>query len=163
MAIRLPHKVLALVAAGATSAAIATAFVGEKEGLELAAYQDGARVWTICRGHTETARPGMTATHDQCERLFATDLGRRLAEIDRAVTVPMSEPRRAAVASFAFNVGMGNFRGSTFLRRLNAGDPAACDEILRWIHVGGRDCRDPAAKCRGIVIRREQEAALCRL
>jgi len=161
---RLPAKVLALIAAGAGSAAIAAAFIGDKEGLALAAYQDGARVWTICRGHTEGVRPGQTATPAECERLFASDLGQALAEIDRIVTVPMSEPRRAAIASFcAYNLGLAKCARSTFIRRLNAGDPTACDEIERWVYVGGQDCRDPAANCRGIVTRRQQEAALCRL
>lgn len=76
----------------------------------------------------------------------------------------MSPPRRAAVASFCgYNLGLAKCAKSTFIRRLNAGDPDACDEILRWVYVGGKDCRDPASNCRGIVIRREEEAALCRL
>jgi len=161
---RLPAKVLALIAAGASSVAIAAAFVGEKEGTALTAYQDGARVWTICTGHTAGVRPGQTATPEECARLFASDLGQVLTEIDRIVSVPMSEPRRAAVASFCgYNLGLTKCARSTFIRRLNAGDPNACDEIERWVYVGGKDCRDPASNCRGIVIRRQQEAELCRL
>lgn len=159
----LSRKVLALVVAGASSATIATTFVGEKEGLELAAYQDGAKVWTICRGHTATAKPGMTATPEHCDRLFASDLGRFLALADKLVTVPMSPARHAAVADFCYNVGEGNCTRSTFIRKLNANDPTACDEPLRWMYVAGRDCRDPANDCPGIVTRRQQEAALCRL
>ncbi len=160
----LSGRVMALVAAGASAAVIATTFIGEKEGESLSAYQDGAKVWTICRGHTATARPGMRAMPEMCDRLFASDVGTALSETDRIVTVPMSEPRRAAVASFCgFNLGLAKCTGSTFIRRLNADDPEACDEILRWVYVGGKDCRDPASNCRGIVIRREQEAALCRL
>lgn len=161
---RLSRAVLALVLSGAGATAIASQFVGEKEGMALAAYQDGARVWTICKGHTATARPGMVATPQQCERLFASDLGQAMAEIDRIVSVPMSDPRRAAVASFCgYNLGLAKCARSTFIRRLNAGDPAACDEIIRWVYVGGKDCRDPANKCGGIVTRRQEEAALCRL
>lgn len=160
----LSKAVLALVAAGAGAAAIAAQFVGEKEGLALAAYQDGASVWTICRGHTATARPGMTATPAECDRLFASDLGKAMEEVDRLVTVPMSEPQRAAVVSFcAYNLGLPKCAKSTFLRKLNAGDrDGACAEILRWVYVGGKDCRLPSSNCRGIVARREQEAQLCR-
>jgi lysozyme len=160
---RLSKSVLALVAAGAGAAVIATQFVGEKEGLSLAAYQDGARVWTICRGHTEGVTPDRTATVDECDRLFAGELGKRLAAVDTMVTVPISEPRRAALASLCYNVGLEACRGSTLMRRINAGDPAACDEILRWTWVGGKDCREPENDCRGIVVRREQERALCLL
>lgn len=159
----LSSKVLALVVAGAGSAAIATTFVGEREGRSLTAYQDIAKVWTICDGHTKGVLAGQTATPEQCDSMRATDVGEFMAQVDRIVRVPMSEARRAAVTSFAYNVGLANLRGSTFLRRLNAGDPNACDDILKWVYVGGKDCRDPANTCRGIVTRREQEAALCRL
>lgn len=159
----LSTKVLALIVAGAGSAAIATTFVGEKEGRSLTAYQDIAQVWTICDGHTRDVRPGQTATPDECDRMRASDVGEFMAQVDRVVTVPMSDARRAAVTSFAYNVGLANLRGSTFLRRLNAGDHNACDEILKWVYVGNKDCRDPRNNCPGIVARREQEAALCRL
>ncbi len=159
----LSNKMLALIAAGATAGTIATTFVGEKEGRSLTAYQDIAKVWTICDGHTKGVTPGMVATPEECDRMRASDVGQFMAEVDRVVHLPMSEPRRAAVTSFAYNVGMANLRGSTFLRRLNTGDPGACGEILRWVYVGGKDCRDPRNNCAGIVARREQEAALCRL
>lgn len=159
----LSNKVLALIVAGAGSAAIATTFVGEKEGRSLTAYQDIAKVWTICDGHTKGVKPGQTATPEECDRIRASDVGEFMAQVDRMVTVPMSEPRRAAVTSFAYNVGLANLKSSTFLKRLNAGDPAACGEILRWVYVGKKDCRDPRNNCAGIAARREQEAALCRL
>ncbi|HVI51499.1 MAG TPA: lysozyme [Candidatus Sulfotelmatobacter sp.] len=161
---RLSKAVVALVLSGAGATAIATQFVGEKEGLALTAYQDGAAVWTICRGHTAGVRPGMTATKDQCDRLTASDLGQSFDEIDRLVTVPMSEPQRAAVVSFcAYNLGLDKCARSTFIRKLNARDYAgACAEIPKWVYVGGKDCRDPDNNCRGIVERRQQEAELCR-
>lgn len=161
---RLPRSVVAMVAAGAGATAIATTFIGDKEGMELVAYQDGAKVWTICRGHTDGVKPGQTATKDQCDRWFTSEVGESLELVDRIVTVPMSPARHAAVASFcAYNIGIGKCASSTFIKRLNAGDPQACDEIPKWVYVGGKDCRDPANNCRGIVTRRQQEAELCRL
>lgn len=160
---RLSKAVMALVAAGATAGAIATAFIGEKEGRSLTAYQDGARVWTICDGYTRGVTPGMAATDDECDRLRDSEIGRSFAEVDSVVVVPMSAARRAAIASFVYNLGLPALARSTLLKKLNAGDPGACDEILRWVYVGGKDCRDPANNCQGIVTRRQQEAALCRL
>lgn len=161
---RLSKAVLALVVAGAGAGAIAQQLIGEREGLALTAYQDGARVWTICRGHTEGVRPGLTATREECDRLFASDLGRFIDQVDGLVKVPLPDIRRAAVVSFCFNVGTGACARSTFLRKLNDGHgAAACDEIPKWIHVAGKDCRDPASHCRGIVTRRTEEAELCRM
>lgn len=161
---RLSKPVLALIAAGVGAAGIATQFLGEKEGLALSAYRDGASVWTICRGHTSTVKPGQIVSKAECERLFASDLGKAFDDIDKIVTVPMSEPQRAAVVSFCgYNLGLSKCAKSTFIKKLNAGDPTACDEILRWVFVGGQDCRDPKSNCRGIVIRREQERELCLL
>jgi lysozyme len=38
-----------------------------------------------------------------------------------------------ALVSFVFNIGIGAFKGSTLLRKLNAGDYASASiEILRW-------------------------------
>lgn len=164
MTTRLPPKIIALVAAGAGAATIATTLIPAEEGRALVAYQDGARVWTICDGHTKGVTPGQTATDAECDAMRASDVGRALAETGRIVHVPMSEARRAAVASFCgYNLGLAKCAQSTFIRRLNAGDPGACDEILRWVFVGGKDCRDPASNCRGIVARREREAELCRM
>jgi len=164
IAARLSKAVLALVAAGATSAAIATQFLGEKEGFALSAYQDGASVWTICRGHTGNVRAGQTATPANCADFLASDMAEAFAALDSMVSVPLSEPAHAALASWIFNIGAPAARKSTLIRKLNAGDRAgACAELLRWVYSGGKDCRDPANNCRGIVVRREQEYALCLL
>ncbi|SBW13049.1 Lysozyme [uncultured Alphaproteobacteria bacterium] len=160
---RLPKSILSLVTAGATAVVIATAFVGEKEGLTLESFQDGAGVWTICNGITEGVKPGQTATEAECARLFASEIGKRLAAVDEMVTAPMSPARHAAITSLCYNIGLSACRRSTLIRKLNAGDPNACDEILRWHYSGGQDCTDPKSNCRGIPPRREQERELCLL
>jgi lysozyme len=163
-AARLSKAVLALIAAGATSTAIATQFLGEKEGVALTAYQDGASVWTICHGHTQGVRPGQTATPANCADFLASDMGGAFDALDRMVEVPLSKPARAGLASWVFNVGEEAARTSTLIRKLNAGNRAsACDELRRWVYSGGKDCRDPANNCSGIPRRREQERALCLL
>ena len=62
--------------------------------------------------------------------------------------------RIAALADFAFNLGLGALRSSTLLRRARAGlweDVPA--ELRRWVRGGGRVLP-------GLVARREAEAAL---
>lgn len=64
-------------------------------------------------------------------------------------------PRRlAAIISFAYNCGLGNYRISTFRKRVNAKDwNDACVEILKWNKASGRVLR-------GLTLRREAEGRL---
>ena len=162
---KLSAAVIALVLGGASATAILGQFSSEKEGYTLKAYQDGANTWTICRGHTKGVHRGETATPQQCEAFFRSDIGVAFSDIDALVTVPMDGPERAAVTDFCgFNIGATKCAQSTFLRYLNAGQRVrACDEIMKWVYVGGKDCRMAASNCAGIVVRREQERELCLL
>ena len=61
-----------------------------------------------------------------------------------------------AMVSLAYNIGLGNFRRSTLLRKHNAGDHAgAAREFIRWNRAAGRVMR-------GLTRRRKAEAALYR-
>ncbi|MFY8095425.1 MAG: lysozyme [Niveispirillum sp.] len=49
------------------------------------------------------------------------------------IKVPVTANQIGACVSFAYNVGVPAFAGSTLLRRMNAGDYAgAADQFLRW-------------------------------
>jgi len=162
----LSRKVLALVAAGASAVAIATQFLSEKEGADrLVAYQDDNGVWTACMGITRGVKATSRFTPQQCKAMDAAAVNEAADEVKRIVTVPLTEPERAAVISFcAYNIGQGKCSTSTFLKELNAGDrKAACAQINRWIYDGGRDCRIRSNDCYGQVIRRQQETALCQM
>lgn len=164
---RLSPRVAALVAAGASAAAIMGAFLDEKEGSALRSYQDGVKVWTVCRGITRVngtpVKPGMTFSTKECEEFDKTELFKSLDELDNMVKVPLSQPARAGISSFCtYNIGATKCAKSTFLRKLNAGDRVgACNEIPKWIFDGGKDCRIRSNNCFGQVERREQEKELC--
>lgn len=139
----------------ASAAVIATALVGHFEGRNLVAYLDPVSIPTICYGHTEGVRMGQVLTAKQCDDLLAADLGKALLVVNKAVKVPMPETRRAAMASFVFNVGEGNFLKSTMLKKLNAGDVlGACNELTKWNKAKG-------VILRGLTKRREAERKLC--
>jgi lysozyme len=160
----LSKKVLALIASGASAIAIATQFLHEKEGADrLVPYRDAGGVWTACMGVTHNVKPADRYTPEQCAQMDAAAIQQAASEVQRMVTVPMSEPERAAVISFcAYNIGPGKCSQSTFLRELNAGNrAAACAQIQRWIMDGDRDCRVRSNNCYGQVIRRQQERELC--
>lgn len=166
MATSLSKKVLALIAAGASAVTIATQFLHEKEGSDrLQAYQDAGGVWTACMGVTKNVHKGDVFTPDQCAKMDVEAVNEAAAEVKKMVTVPLTEPERAAVISFcAYNIGPGKCGNSTFLRQLNAGNRvAACAQINRWIFDGDRDCRIRHNNCYGQVIRRQQETELCRM
>ncbi|GHU05690.1 lysozyme [Alphaproteobacteria bacterium] len=154
-------KLKALVAAGASAAAIAAFFVPEWEGYSPKAYRDSAKIWTICTGHTGGVRPGQVATTEECQAFLQSDMGTAFKALDRRVFVKISEPTRAALASFVYNVGEGAFATSGVLRKLNGGDiRGACDELVKWVYVtvGGQKVR-----LRGLENRREAERELCLL
>ena len=146
------------IAGGALS--LAAGVVQHYEGTSLESYADPVSIPTICTGHTgPTVKLHQTKTQQECDELLAGDLGRAFDAINRYVDDGINEnmppARRAALASFIFNVGPGAFRDSTLLKRLNAGKPrAACNELMRWVYAGGR-------KLAGLVNRRTTERELC--
>lgn len=162
---KLSAKVLALIAAGASALVIGNQFLDEKEGNRLTAYRDGAGIWTICRGVTKGVYPGMKLTDAECDRLNQDALKAADADLTRlAPNVKLTPAQRAGIISFCtYNLGATRCKDTTFLKLLNQGNtPAACQQILRWIYDGGRDCRVDKS-CRGQVIRRDQENELCNI
>ncbi|WP_052052443.1 lysozyme [Halomonas salina] len=140
---------------GASALALAVGTVSHFEGKRNDAYVDPVGVVTICYGHTATARIGQTHSDEECERLLAGDLGDAFDAVDTRVRVDLPPTRRAALASFVYNVGSGAFGRSTLLRKLNAGDTvAACNELDRWVYAGGNELP-------GLVRRRDVERWLC--
>ena len=143
------------LAAGAAAIAIAAPFVAYFEGYRPVAYLDPVAIPTICYGHTAGVQLGQTKTKAECDELLRADLGQALVHVNRLATVPMPDSRRAALASFVYNVGPTAFAGSTLLRKLNAGDAVgACNELPRWVMAKGKVLP-------GLVKRRQAERELC--
>lgn len=105
----------------------------EREGVRLKAYKDSVGVWTIGWGHTAGVKPGDQISRATAEAYLAADIDSHAAPILAAVTVPLTQNEADALVSIAFNIGIGGFKKSTFLRLLNAGNKAGCAEaILKW-------------------------------
>lgn len=125
-----------------------------------AAYPDpgsGAEPWTIGWGSTGSdVRPGTVWSQEAA----ATRLAHEVSTFAKAVATMsprlLREPDRryAAIISFAYNCGTGNYRISTLKKRVDAGDWAgAREEIVRWNKASGRVMA-------GLTRRRKAEAAL---
>ncbi|EFT1359303.1 lysozyme [Salmonella enterica] len=152
-------KIKMLLAGGASAVAIAAAMLGSHNGLEgrrYVHYRDVAGVLTICDGHTgKDIIPGRRYNDAECDALLNKDLAQVAARIDPLIKVSIPNSERAALYSFAYNVGTGAFAKSTLLKKLNAGDHAgACNELKRWTYAGGRQWK-------GLVTRREIEREVC--
>lgn len=109
------------------------------ESLELKAYLCPADVWTVGYGHTKTARFGQLITRARAEELLIQDLRWVEATVSAGVEVPISGNQFAALCSFVFNVGPGNFRKSSLRKLLNRswyGQVPA--QLMRWNKVDGR-------------------------
>lgn len=149
----LQQRILAASLAGAIG--MGGVLVSNFEGRSLLAYLDPVGIPTICEGVTRGVRLGQTKTPAQCDALLQQELAIAMAGVDRNVVKPQPETRRAALASFVYNVGEPQFKTSTLLRKLNAGDArGACAELSRWVYAKGQ-------KLQGLVNRRAAERELC--
>ena len=124
------------------------------EGCRLEAYQDSVGKWTIGYGHTwgiNSSTP--PCTQDQAAAWLAEDIQSAVGSVNRLVKVTLTQPEFDACCDFVFNVGVGNFAGSTMLKKLNAGDYAgAANEFDKWSFAGG-------VVVAGLLRRREAEKA----
>lgn len=84
--------------------------------------------WTIGYGHTLTAREGAEVSEADAEALLVYDLIAVQHAVNESVLAPVSQNQFDALCSFAFNIGLDNFRRSQVLKRLNSGAAvqAAC-------------------------------------
>lgn len=108
--------------------------IKKREGLRLKSYQDQAGVWTIGYGHTSPMiTEGMKITKATAENYLKSDVRRFEDAITEAVRVGLSQHRFDTLVSFAFNVGVSAFKGSTLVRELNRGNyENVPHQLMRW-------------------------------
>lgn len=143
--------VSALAVSGACVAGLAY-----HEGFVDHTYNDAVGIKTIGYGHTGAdVKTGQTITRQDAEKLLVKDANAHWKAISRYIKVPLYQYEADAYTSFAFNVGVAKFKGSTLLKKLNAQKYAeACGELKKWVYAGGR-------KLNGLVKRREAEYRMC--
>jgi lysozyme len=127
-------------------------------------YPDPAHGWkvpTVGYGHTDAAgepkykdTKAKTFTQQEAREILLGDLQKYEDSVDSLVTVKLNDNQRGALVSFTYNLGAGNLKRSTLLKKLNAGDFAgAAKEFDKWVNAGGK-------KLEGLVRRRAAEKAL---
>lgn len=124
------------------------------EGCRLRAYLCPAGVWTIGFGATgPDIGPGTVWTQEQADQRMTQD-AIRFARGALALCPTLTGTAHAAIADFAYNLGLGRLRASTLRKRINAGNMAgAAAELGKWTRGGSRVLP-------GLVARRAAEAAM---
>jgi len=133
-------------------------------------YLDPVKIWTIgwghaieyggrfLRGDADRALAGSLypggITKPQAEEILKADLADAGRDVASVVGISLNDNQFGALISFTFNLGLGNLKSSTLLKKLNAGDFAgAANEFPRWVRANGEVLP-------GLVKRRGAERAL---
>lgn len=134
--------------------------IKEFEGFSSKPYLCPAGVPTIGYGSTRYAdgtKVKLTdkpITKEEAHRLLFDTLGQYENAIHKNVYAPITQNMFDALVSFTYNVGVGNFKNSTLLKKLNKADyHGAATELLRWNKAGGKVLA-------GLTRRREAERKL---
>lgn len=110
------------------------------EGLRLESYYCSSNVLTIGYGSTGPhVKTGMRITEVRAEELLVSDLSRFEKAVSELIHVPLTQNEFDAIVSFAFNCGISALGGSTFRKRINAGENKASvfrEEFPRWNNQG---------------------------
>lgn len=124
----------------------------EFEGFSNTAYKCAAGVWTCGYGTTKGITPTTRCTRAEAEQWLLRDLAPVEAYVN---TIPEvnTQGKYDALVDFAYNLGLGNLKQSTLLRKIKEGTPTGDiqEQFRRWVYAGGKVLK-------GLVKRREWEA-----
>jgi lysozyme len=124
------------------------------EGCRLESYKCSANVLTIGYGHTSGVKETDTITQDEADKLLQEDVEQFEKYVDDNVTVELGQSQFDALVAWTFNLGPGNLRESTMLKKLNKADYTSVpNEMKRWNKAGGKTLD-------GLIRRRNAEALL---
>ena len=130
------------------------ALIKRFEGCRLEAYKCSANVLTIGYGHTGGVKETDTITQEEADELLEKDVLKFEEYVEDNVIVELDQSQFDALVAWTFNLGPGNLRESTMLKKLNDADYASVpSEMKRWNKAGGK-------KLDGLIRRRNAEALL---
>ena len=129
------------------------------EGFSSKIYQDSAGLKTIGYGHLilpcETSSFQNGINEAGAVTLLKKDVAIAEQAVSRLITPPINQNQFDALVSFCYNVGQGNLKSSTLLKKVNKNpdDSTIDDEFMKWTKAGGKTLP-------GLVRRRVAEAEL---
>jgi len=124
------------------------------EGCKLEAYYCSGGVLTIGYGHTGGVKETDVITQEEADKLLKGDILKFEQYVEDNVIVELDQGQFDALVAWTFNLGPGNLRESTMLKKLNDADYASVPfEMKRWNKAGGKTLD-------GLIRRRNAEALL---
>jgi GH24 family phage-related lysozyme (muramidase) len=113
------------------------------EGFRAVAYLCPAGVWTIGYGTTKINGKPVSKktkiTSQEADLFLEQDLKTFEDVVNHSVTVELNQNQFDALVSFVYNLGSGNLKKSTLLKKLNVGlFNEAADEFLKWDKAAGK-------------------------
>ena len=130
------------------------ALIKRFEGCRLEAYKCSANVLTIGYGHTGGVKETDTIKQEEADELLEKDVLKFEEYVEDNVIVELDQSQFDALVAWTFNLGPGNLRESTMLKKLNDSDYASVpSEMKRWNKAGGKTLD-------GLIRRRNAEALL---
>lgn len=82
---------------------------------------------------------GKTITKEEAVTLLLSRLQPVVEFINKVVLTPLTQNQFDALCDFVYNVGAGNFYGSTLLKKLKQSDyVGAAEEFVKWNMAGGK-------------------------
>jgi len=114
------------------------------EGCHLEAYLCPAKIPSIGFGNTfyidgSKVKLGDKITHKEAVELFDVIVEKFAKDVRSVLVRNITNAQFSAIVSFAFNVGMGNLKLSTLLKKVNKNplDTTIPSEFLRWNKAKG--------------------------
>ena len=124
------------------------------EGCRLEAYYCSGGVLTIGYGHTGGVKETDTITQEEADKLLKGDVLKFEKYVSDNVKVDLDQGQFDALVAWTFNLGVGNLRNSTMLKKLNEADYDSIPfEMRRWNKAGGQTLD-------GLIRRRKAESLL---
>lgn len=110
------------------------------EGYSSNAYVCPSGIFTIGYGNTQYKNGKKVTLQDkaididEAKSLSAYFIDKFASDVDIAVTSTINQNQFDALVSFAYNVGIGNLKASTLLKKvnINPNDKTIKDEFLKW-------------------------------
>ncbi|MCE9886967.1 lysozyme [Obesumbacterium proteus] len=115
------------------------------EGCRLMAYQDCIGVWTIGYGWTQpidgkVISKGMAINQQKADALLLQGVELSVNCVNDLLLVSVNQDQFDALVDFAYNLGINALKGSTLLKKINAGDYiGAANEFHKWNKAGGKE------------------------
>lgn len=139
---------------------LAVELIKKSEGFKSKPYLCPAGIWTVgwgsIRGQdgSRIAPETPPITMEEGNALLERDATRAQIAVNSLVKVNLTEGQEAALIDFLYNLGIGNFKSSTLLKKVNRSEHMDVPyEFRKWVYGLGK-------KLPGLILRREREILL---